>query len=109
MSPLQAAKHWTVANVGLAKDALHISVALALFFGGCAVFGWRVGDWKPLALVTVAAIAGELWDLRDSIVYATPMVLRANWHDVWNTMFWPSAITLLVRGRLIAMSGDRLD
>jgi len=82
VSPLQAAKHWTVAHVGLAKDALHISVALALFFGGCAVFGWRVGDWKPLALVTVAAIAGELWDLRDSIVYATPMVLRANWHEV---------------------------
>jgi len=96
-SPLQAAKYWLVHHVGLAKDALHIYVALLLFLGSAAVFGWRLSGWRPWLVVFAAAIAGEVWDLRDSLVYRTPVVLAANWHDIWNTLFWPSALMLLAR------------
>jgi hypothetical protein len=108
MSWLETAKYWLVDHTHLAKDALHIYVALTLFLGAMLVFRWRVGSWKPLAIVLVAAIAGEAWDLRDSVVFHTRINLWANWHDIWNTMFWPSVITLLARWtQVFARSGDR--
>lgn len=93
-SALQAVKLWLVDNVGLAKDALHIYVALTLFFGTAVLFGWKLSSWKPWAVVAVAAIAGEAWDIRDSVVYHTPLNLWGNWHDIWNTMFWPTAMLM---------------
>lgn len=99
MSPsiLQAGKGWLVDHIGLARDALHIYVALGLFFGACWLLRRPVRSWKPWAVVLVAALGGEAWDLRDSIVYRTPVDLAANWHDIWNTLFWPSVIVLLAR------------
>ena len=97
MSPLQSAKLWLVQHVDLAKDALHIYVALGLFFGAALAFGWKVRNWKPLAVVLAAALVGEAWDLRDSAYYATPVNLWGNFKDVLNTLFWPSAIVLLAR------------
>jgi hypothetical protein len=43
------------------------------------------------------ALIGEAWDLRDSLVYHTRIALRGNFHDIWNTMLWPSALLLLAR------------
>lgn len=97
MSPLQSVKLWLVGHVGLAKDALHIYVALALFFGTALLFKWPVRSWKPLAVVIAAALIGEVWDLRDSAVYGTSVDLWGNWRDVWNTSFWPAAIVGLAR------------
>ena len=105
-SPLQAVKWWIVQHTDLAKDALHIYVALALFFGTALVFAWKPSSWKPWSVVAAAAIAGEAWDLRDSVVYQTPIDLSANWHDIWNSLFWPSAIVLIARyTRLLGPSG----
>ena len=97
MSPLQTVKFWLVEHAGLAKDALHIYVALTLFFGSALLFRWPVRSWKPLAVVVVAALIGEAWDLRDSAVYGTRVDLTGNWKDVWNTCFWPAAIVVLTR------------
>ncbi|RYY24703.1 MAG: hypothetical protein EOP62_16275 [Sphingomonadales bacterium] len=97
MSPLQAVKFWLVNHLSLAKDALHIYVALIMLFGVALAFKWPLRSWKPWAVVLVIALAGEIWDLRDSMVHHTPINLWANWHDVWNTMFWPTAILLLAR------------
>lgn len=97
MSPLQQVKLWLVGHVHLAKDALHIYVALFLFFGAMLLFRWRAGDWRPWLVVLVAALIGEAWDLRDTIVYGTPMHLDGNWKDIWNTMFWPSVLLGLGR------------
>jgi hypothetical protein len=44
------------------------------------------------ALVT---IVGELWDLGDNLLGGSPMLIAEHWHDVWNTMLWPTAILLL--------------
>jgi hypothetical protein len=97
MSPLQTAKFWLVHHVDLAKDALHIYVALGLFLGSALAFRWSIRSWKPWAVVLAAALIGEVWDLRDSLVYHTPIDLWGNWKDIWNTMFWPSALLLLAR------------
>lgn len=96
-SALQATKLWLVHHVHLAKDALHVYVALIVLFGSALTFGWRLSSWRPWLLVAAVAVAGEAWDLRDSLVYHTPIVLGANLHDIWNTLFWPTAILLLAR------------
>ena len=108
MSPLQSAKFWLVQHLSLAKDALHIYVGLALFLGSALLFRWPLRSWKPWTVALAAALLGEAWDLRDSGVYHTRVNLWANWKDVWNTMFWPSALLLLARGTEL-FSGDRRE
>lgn len=103
VSPLQAGKAWIVGASGLPKDALHVYVGLAVFLGSAALFRWPLRSWRPFLLVVAAALAGEAWDLRDSVRYDTPVLLSRNWHDVWNTVLWPGVILLLARtGRLRA-------
>jgi hypothetical protein len=97
VSPLQSAKLWLVHHLDLAKDALHIYVALTLFFGAALLFRWPLGSWKPWLVVLAAALLGEAWDLRDSLAYHTRIELAANAKDVINTLFWPSVILLLAR------------
>ncbi len=107
MSPFQTAKLWFVEGSGLAKDALHIYVGLALFLGTIALFGWRADGCKPWGLVLAAALAGEVWDIVDTIGIGRPVILANHWHDVWNTLFWPSAIVLLVKVRTLRLTGAR--
>jgi hypothetical protein len=97
MSPLQAVKWWLVQHVDLAKDALHIYVALTLFLGSAALLRWPIRSWKPWALVLAAALIGEAWDLRDSMAYHDPIHLGGNIKDIWNTLFWPTVFLLLAR------------
>lgn len=97
MSPLQQTKLMLVDHIGLAKDALHIYVALIIFIGSIVLFKWRARQWKPWLLVLAAALVGEIWDLRDSWVYDTPVNLWANWKDVWNTMLLPTVLMLAAR------------
>lgn len=105
MSPLQQAKLYLVNHVHLAKDALHIYVALILFLGSAALFSWPLKSWKPWLVVLAAALAGEIWDLRDSLVYRTPIALGENGKDILNTMFWPTALMLLARGTKVLRRG----
>ena len=97
MSPLQQTKLFLVEHLALAKDALHIYVALAVFLGACLVFRWKAAQWKPWLAVLAAALLGEAWDLRDSLVYDTPIALANNWKDVWNTMLVPTVLMLAAR------------
>jgi len=95
MSPLQSVKFWLGEHLDLAKDALHIYVALILFLGSAALFRWPIKSWKPLAVVAVAALAGETWDMIDRVRGHIPQDLWGNWKDVWNTLFWPTMMWLL--------------
>ncbi len=106
MSALQTAKFWIVAHLDLAKDALHVYVGLILLLGSALLFGWKLSSWKPWALVALAAVTGEIWDLIDNAIVHTPLDLWASWHDIWNTLFWPSMILVLARHtRLFGGSG----
>lgn len=105
MSPLQSTKFWLLQHLGLAKDALHVHVGLLLFVGSALLFRWPIRSWKPWAVAAAGALAGEIWDLRDSMVYHTRIDLWGNFHDLWNTMLWPTL--LLVLARTTALFGPR--
>jgi hypothetical protein len=108
VSLFQEAKGWFVVHTGLAKDALHLYVALGVLFGACALFGWRIGSWRPWALVLLAAVGGELWDIYDRTRIGKAQALAGNWHDIWNMMLWPTVVTLLARaGRLRVLRNRR--
>jgi hypothetical protein len=97
MSPLNAIKNFIVDFSGLAKDALHVYVALAVFLGACLIFGWRASHWKPLLLVLAVVVLGEIIDIRDTIIIERRVFLGGNWHDIWNTMLAPSLLFLTAR------------
>jgi len=103
---LQSTKLTLIGWTGLSKDALHVYVALGLFFGSALMFRWSLKSWKPWAVVLAAALIGEAWDIRDRIVGRIPIDPAGNWHDIWNTMFWPTVIGLLARStRLMNQRG----
>lgn len=97
MSGFQQAKLWLADLLHLEKDALHIYVALLVYFGACLLFRWRAGQWKPWLCVLAVALAGEAWDLADSVRYGTPPDLGASPKDLWNTMLVPTVLMALAR------------
>jgi hypothetical protein len=55
--------------------------------------------------VLAAALIGEAWDLRDSLVYGTRIELGGNLKDIVNTLFWPTVLVLLARGTRVLKRG----
>lgn len=97
MSEFQDVKVWLSLHTGLGRDALHIYVALVLFFGSMLLFGWRAGQWRPVLLVLVAALAGEAWDIVITANHFGDILWAESRKDVCNTLAWPLFITLLAR------------
>ncbi len=97
MSPFQSFKHLLVEASNLSKDALHIYVGLAVMLLAAVALKRSLADWRPLAAVALASIAGELWDLIDTFSHGRTPRWNANWKDVWNTLFWPTVLFLLAR------------
>ena len=97
MSPFQSFKHLLVEATSLSKDALHIYVGLGVMLLVVILFKKSLRDWRPLAAVAVASIAGELWDIVDTLGHGGTPRWNANWKDVWNTMFWPTVLFGLAR------------
>ncbi len=97
MSPLQSAKIFLVEVTNLGKDALHIYVGLGVMLMVVAVWKRPLSDWRPIAAVALASVAGEIWDVIDTWSHGGTPKWNANWKDVWNTMFWPTILFLLAR------------
>lgn len=97
MSSLQTVKFWLVENVHLTKDALHIYVGLAVLLGSALVFRWPLRNFKPWLAVFVVTVLGEAWDVIDRMRMGVAQFPAGNWKDVWNTLFWPTMLTLLAR------------
>ena len=97
MSSYQSAKLFLVEATNLGKDALHIYVGLGVMLLVVILFKKSLSDWRPLAAVAVASIAGELWDVIDTFSHGRTPRWNANWKDVWNTMFWPTILFGLAR------------
>lgn len=93
----QNTKLYLIHLTGLPKDALHIYVGLILFLGAAIVTRRSLKDWRLLALVLLAACAGECWDLLDAYRHNMTPRYWENWHDIWNTMVSPSVLFLLAR------------
>lgn len=97
MDIFQDFKLLLIDTFGLSKDALHIYVGLIVFFGTALILRLPLRDVRPLLAVFLAALIGEVWDIYDTAVLGISQVYAGNWHDIWNTMFWPFAIMLLAR------------
>lgn len=97
MSPFQHAKIWLTELMGLPKDALHIYVGLAVFLLAALLSRRPIRSWLPFGAVILAALAGELWDAIDTFRAGQRIQWWRNWHDIWNTCFWPLVLFLLAR------------
>lgn len=85
--------------LGLSKDALHVHIGLAVFFTALILLRCRVGDRLPWTIVFVVASIGEAWDIRDRWMAGLNADPAGHLHDILNTLFWPTAITLFARAR----------
>ncbi|MEA1015559.1 hypothetical protein [Sphingosinicella sp. LY1275] len=97
MSIFQSAKLFLVEATDLSKDALHIYVGLGVMLLVVIVLRKSLADWRPLAAVALAAVAGELWDVIDTLSHGGTPRWSLNGKDVWNTMFWPTILFGLAR------------
>jgi hypothetical protein len=97
VSSFQAAKIELIRLTGLPRDALHIYVGMAVFIAVALIFRRSLRDPRPIAAVLLVAIAGEVWDLVDRSRSGYPPAVAGGWHDLWNTLFWPSVLFLLAR------------
>jgi hypothetical protein len=97
MSDFQSVKIMLSEATNLGKDALHIYVGLGVMLLVVILFKKSFADWRPLAAVAFAALAGEIWDVIDTYSHGGTPKFNANWKDVWNTMFWPTVLFLLAR------------
>jgi hypothetical protein len=105
MSPFQQFKRFLVENVGLAKDGLHIYIGLILFFGSMLLMRWPARSFRPWLVALAGAVTGEMIDLSEDIAFHRFVYLPANWHDIWNTMFWPTVIFMLARWTRVFAAG----
>jgi hypothetical protein len=82
---------------GLDKDALHIYFGLALFLLIRLMWRWR-GGWVVAWLAVLAmAVGGEWLDITREMGDSTIQPDATHWHDVWNTIFWPTVLMLVGR------------
>lgn len=93
-STTQTTKLAIVSATGLSKDALHIYVGMAVYLT-LIVLVRRFRPWIALLAVLLIACAGEWVDRRDDIASLGYWRWQASVHDILNTLFWPTAITLL--------------
>jgi len=97
MSYFQSAKLFLVEATDLSKDALHIYVGLGVMLLVVILFRKSLADWRPLAAVALAAVAGEVWDVIDTWSHGGTPHWSLNGKDVWNTLFWPTILFGLAR------------
>jgi hypothetical protein len=111
---LQLLKQDIIDATGLGKDALHIYAGLAIFM--IVRLTWRRrGGWWLAWIAALALAAGVEWlDMRVLAAGAGIMPDAGHWHDIWNTMFWPTVLLLVGRwlqphAKYRPGSGDRAD
>ena len=96
-SLFEARKISLIDATGLDKDALHIYFGLTLFLLVRLAWRWR-GGWVVAWLAVLAMACGGEWlDMTVENSRAAIQPDAAHWHDIWNTMFWPTI--LLLAGR----------
>lgn len=90
-------KDWIVGGSGLSKDALHIYFGLTLFL--LVRLAWRGrGGWLVAwAAVLAMACGGEFLDSTREAATIGLQPDAAHWHDIWNTIFWPTILLLIGR------------
>lgn len=96
-SLFEASKVSVIAGSGLSKDALHVYFGMALFLA--VRLAWRRrGGWLAAWLAVLAMACGGEWlDMTAEAGKSAIQPDAAHWHDIWNTIFWPTALLLVGR------------
>lgn len=82
---------------GLGKDALHIYAGMGLFLLVRLIWRWR-GGWVLAWLAVLAMACTVEWiDMQAEAANSALQPDAAHWHDIWNTMFWPTVLLLVGR------------
>jgi hypothetical protein len=94
---LQNLKLYLIDLTGLGRDALHVYAGLAVFLFVRLLWRWR-GGWMIAWLAALALASSIEWlDMRAEGQAGVPQPEPAHWHDVWNTMVWPTVLLLIGR------------
>jgi hypothetical protein len=96
-SLFEARKGSVIDATGLDKDALHIYFGLAVFLAVRLLWRWRGGWVVAWLLVLAMACGGEWLDLTAEHSNSAIQPDAAHWHDIWNTMFWPTVLLFVGR------------
>ena len=94
ISTAQSIKLAIVSATGLSKDALHIYLGMAVYLT-LIVGTRRFRPYLGWLVVFIIACAGEWVDRRDDIGSFGYWRWQASTHDILNTLFWPTVLTLL--------------
>jgi hypothetical protein len=94
---LQNLKLYLIDLTGLGRDALHVYAGLAVFLFVRLLWRWR-GGWMIAWLAALALASSIEWlDMRAEGQAGVRQPDPAHWHDVWNTMVWPTVLLLIGR------------
>lgn len=88
-------KTWLVASTALSRDALHIYFGLGLFVAVRLMWRGRGGGRAAWLAVLALAATGEWLDMTTQANNSMVLPPEAHWHDIWNTMFWPTILLLV--------------
>jgi hypothetical protein len=97
MSLSDAPQSLLSAATSLSADAFHIYVGLAVLLLAVAFLKKPLSDWRPIALVALASLAGAIWRYVDAYSHGTRPQWHADWRNVWHTLFWPAVLFALAR------------
>ena len=87
-------KTWLGTTLGLADDTLHVMTGLLILTLAALTLRRPPWTWRPWAVVLLAEVLNETYDLTHGTDEGN---LRDSWHDLWLTMFWPTAVLLVWR------------
>ncbi len=83
--------------LGFSKDALHVHIGLAIFFGVALVFRRSLASWAPWLTLLAFELANELMDTFHLHEGAFGFQMGDSLKDILNTMFWPTILLIAVR------------
>ena len=84
-------------TLGITKDALHIHIGLAIFFGAALLFRRSLASWLPWLALLAFELVNELMDVFYWNGRGIGFDLGDSPKDVINTMFWPRVVLLVAR------------